>query len=85
VLAHIINLISYRRPLIAFGIPGFAFFIGGIFIGLLALTEYFSSMGSAFALSLISITLLIVGLLLMIAGLILNVLVINMRDKKINQ
>ena len=85
VLAHIINLISYRRPLIAFGIPGFVLFIAGIITGLIALTEYFSSTGFPFPLSLISITLLIVGLLLMIAALILNVLVINMKDKKINE
>jgi len=81
VLAHIINLISYRRPLIAFGVPGFVLFISGIITGLIALTEYFSSTGSPFPLSLISITLLIVGLLLMIAGLILNMLVIYLPKK----
>ena len=76
------GLISYRRPLIAFGIPGFVLFVGGIITGLIALTEYFRSTGSPFPLSLISITLLIVGLLLMIAGLILNLLVPMVQKQK---
>jgi len=82
VLAHIINLISYRRPLIAFGIPGFVLFVVGGITGLVALNEYYSSTGSPFPLSLISITLLIVGLLLMIAGLILNLLVPMVQKQK---
>jgi hypothetical protein len=81
VLAHIINLISYRRPLIAIGIPGFVLFVFGGIIGFYAVTEYYISTNFPFPLSLISLTLLIVGLLLMIAGLILNVLVIIMKKK----
>jgi glycosyltransferase involved in cell wall biosynthesis len=81
VLAHIINLISYRRPLIAFGIPGFVLFVIGGITGLIVLNEYYSSTGSPFPLSLISITFLIVGLLLMIAALILNMLVIYLPKK----
>jgi glycosyltransferase involved in cell wall biosynthesis len=82
VLAHIINLISYRRPLIALGIPGFVLFWGGVITGLIALSEYYSSTGPLSPLSLISIALLIVGELLIIAGLILNVLVWILDEKK---
>jgi glycosyltransferase involved in cell wall biosynthesis len=79
VLAHIINLISYRRPLIAFGIPGFIIFNIGIITGVIALSEFYYSTGFPFPLSLMSITFLIVGLLLMIAGLILNILIAQVK------
>jgi hypothetical protein len=82
VLAHIISLISYRRPLIAFGVPGFVLFVGGVLAGFIALSEYYSSTGAPYPLSLMSITFLIVGLLLMIAGLILNLLVPIMQKQR---
>jgi glycosyltransferase involved in cell wall biosynthesis len=75
VLASLINLISYRRPLLAFGIPGLIFIIIGLFFGSWAFTEYYSIGKFSFILSTLSGISLILGLLLVIAGLILNTLV----------
>jgi glycosyltransferase involved in cell wall biosynthesis len=80
VLARIINVISYRRPLIAFGIPGFLLFVIGVLIGSLAFTEYYITTKFPFTESMVSAALIGLGLLLIIAGLILNVLVVVLRD-----
>jgi glycosyltransferase involved in cell wall biosynthesis len=82
VLARIINLISYRRPLIAFGVPGFILFIAGFGISALSLSEYFLTTSYSLTISLIGATLLGIGLLLMVAGLILNALVAIMNKRK---
>jgi glycosyltransferase involved in cell wall biosynthesis len=75
VLVRIINLISYRRPLLAFGVPGFILFIIGLIASFYAFTEYYLTTKFPFTLSIMSIALLILGMLLIIAGLILNALV----------
>jgi glycosyltransferase involved in cell wall biosynthesis len=80
VLAHLINMISYRRPLIAFGLPGAALMLGGIFAEVYVFTELNTNgvfhdiiaFGSAFV--------ILLGMLLVIAGLILNVLVPLMKQ-----
>ena len=79
-LAHLITMISYRRPLIAFGIPGFILIVGGLTAELwvfseLRMTGVFHdvlAVGSAFVLML--------GMLLVVAGLILNVLVMRVNE-----
>jgi glycosyltransferase involved in cell wall biosynthesis len=75
VLGGIINLISYKRPLLAFGIPGFLLFICGVIIGIFSFFEYFITSKYSLTISLISAILLGLGLLLIIAGLILNAMV----------
>ena len=82
VLAGIINLISYRRPLLAFGIPGCFLLLCGVILGLFSFTEYFITSRYSLTISLMSATLMGLGLLLMIAGLILNALVIIMANKE---
>lgn len=76
VLYRIINLISYRRPLVAFGIPGFVLVIAGLIASFVAFTEYYDTSKFPFALSMVSMLFLILGLLLGIAGLILNALIV---------
>jgi glycosyltransferase involved in cell wall biosynthesis len=75
VLGSIINLISYRRPLLAFGVPGAVLFIIGLVTSSLAFTDYYSTTKFPFTLSMLSVSLLILGMLFVIAGLILNALV----------
>jgi len=82
VLAQVINLISYRRPLLAFGIPGFFLFLGGIVASSYAFTEYYLTTKFPFTLSMISIALMILGMLCITAGLILNALVAILKDHK---
>ena len=79
-LAHLINMISYRRPLIAFGIPGFILIVGGLIAELWVFAELRTTgvfhdvlaVGSAFV--------LLLGMLLVVAGLILNVLVLRVNE-----
>jgi glycosyltransferase involved in cell wall biosynthesis len=82
VLSYIIGLISYRRPLLAFGIPGCILIVCGFLAELWVFAELRTtgvfhdvlSMGSAF--------ILIFGMLLVITGLILNYLVIFVNEQK---
>nr|WP_321352434.1 glycosyltransferase family 2 protein [uncultured Methanoregula sp.] len=75
VLTQLINLISYRRPLLAFGLPGGILIIGGMLGEMWVFTELrvnnvfhdILAAGCAFV--------LVLGMLLVIAGLILNTLV----------
>jgi hypothetical protein len=82
-LTQLINLISYRRPLLAFGIPGGLLIITGLIAELWMFAElctngdgfhYVLTIGSAF--------IIVLGLLLVIAGSILNSLVIIVRECK---
>jgi glycosyltransferase involved in cell wall biosynthesis len=82
VMSRLINLISYRRPLLAFGIPGFILVIVGLIAGSLAFTDYYLTSKFSFVLSMMSAVFLIMGLLLVIAGLILNTLVVIMKEGK---
>lgn len=75
VLGGIINLISYKRPLLAFGVPGFIILFMGLITGFHAFSEYYTTNKFSFAWSMGSMLFVMVGLLLMIAGLILNTLV----------
>jgi glycosyltransferase involved in cell wall biosynthesis len=76
VLYNIIGMISYRRPLPAFGIPGFMLFFIGLIFGSWAITEYYTTTHFPFVLAMICGISVMMGLLLIIAALILNYLVI---------
>jgi glycosyltransferase involved in cell wall biosynthesis len=82
VLARIINLISYKRPLLSFGVPGFIMIVAGLISEIWVFTElyakntfyYINAIGSAFV--------LVLGMLLVIAGLILNALVMILKEER---
>lgn len=80
VLSRLVSLISYRRPLLAFGIPGFALIIGGIVTELWVFAELYARNVFHYVLAIGSAFILITGMLLMIAGLLLNTLVIIMKE-----
>ena len=82
VLYNIIGLISYRRPLPAFGIPGFMFLLLGLTFGFLAFSEYYSTSKFPFILSMGSAMFMNLGLLLISVGLILNFLVVFVKQQK---
>jgi hypothetical protein len=76
------GLISYRRPLPAFGIPGFICVILALIAGSWAFTEYYTTSKFSFTLSMGSALFLILGLLLMSVGLILNYLVVFVKEQR---
>ena len=82
VLGNIIALISYRRPLPAFGIPGFILFVIGMFSASYAFAEYYATTKFPFTLSMMSLMLLMIGLLMGIAGLILNAMIVIVRENR---
>jgi len=84
VLYNIIGMISYKRPLPTFGIPGFVLVIIGFIFGSWAITEYYATANFPFILSMICGVTVMMGLLLMIAALILNYLVIFVSKQKEN-
>lgn len=84
ILGRLINLISYRSPLLAFGIPGSILFIIGLITGFYAFAQYYLTTKFPFELSIASIAFLILSLLLLTAGLILNVLIYIFERMKIN-
>lgn len=75
VLAHIIGIIGYRRPLLTFGIGGMLFSLIGVIVGLIAFNQYYSSGKFAFFPTMCCGVSLILGMLLISSGLILNTLV----------
>jgi glycosyltransferase involved in cell wall biosynthesis len=75
-LYKIIGMISYRRPLPIFGIPGFLIVLIGLLFGSWAITEYYNTARFPFVLSMVCGIFVMTGLLLLIAALILNYLVI---------
>ena len=80
VIYNLIGLISYRRPLPAFGIPGFLLVIIGFISGSAAFSDYYLTSKFPFFVSMVSAVTLIMGLLLIIAALILNFLVMFVND-----
>jgi glycosyltransferase involved in cell wall biosynthesis len=82
VLGRIIALISYRRPLPMFGIPGFIIFIAGMITAFYAFAEYYATSKFPYVLSMGSAMLIILGLLLGISALILNAMIVIVRESK---
>jgi glycosyltransferase involved in cell wall biosynthesis len=82
VLGRIISLISYRRPLIAFGIPGFFMIVVGLLSEIWVFTVLYATGTFHYLLALGSAVILILGLLLVIAGLILNALVLILKEER---
>lgn len=83
VMSRLVTMISYRRPLLAFGIPGAVLTVGGLITELWVFTELYTKNVSHYLIGIGSAFILVVGLLLVIAGLILNTLVIILNEKAI--
>jgi hypothetical protein len=83
VIYRLIGMISYRRPLPAFGIPGFILIIVGFIAGSAAVSQYYSTAKFPFVLSMLCELFVIMGLLLIIGALILNYLVMFVREQKL--
>jgi len=82
VLAKLIGVIGYRRPLLSFGIPGLVFFVAGFLIEIYTFSQYVRAGAFHYILFTGGIAFLTLGLLLMMCGLILNSLVIIMREHR---
>lgn len=75
VLSKIIGLITYRRPLLAFGIPGFLMTMSGLITELWVFARLYGDGTFHWVLAIGSAFVIVLGLLLLIAGIILNSLV----------
>lgn len=81
VLMNIVRLISCRRPLIFFGIPGFIFTVVGLVAELYAFSEYYRAGQFHYIIFTGGIAFLMLGLLLVTSGLILYSLVQIMQGR----
>ena len=82
VLARVINMIAYQRPLLMFGVPGILFVLIGLLTASYAFSEYYATSKFSFILSMVSMLFLIMGMLMGIAGLLLNSLVTIVKENK---
>ena len=82
VLSRLITLISYKRPLVAFGIPGFLLILTGLITEIWVFEELREANIFHDVLAIGSAFVLVLGMLLLIAGLILNTLVIIMCENR---
>ncbi|MBR1368263.1 hypothetical protein RJ53_01630 [Methanocalculus chunghsingensis] len=80
VFTRLVGMIGYRRPLLSFGVPGFAFFTVGFLMEIYTFSTFVGIGQFNYILFTGGIALLTLGLLLLVCGLILNSLVILMKD-----
>jgi len=80
VMSRLVNLISYRRPLLTFGIPGLVLTMVGLITEIWVFTEFYTNQVFHYIVALGSGIILIVGILFVISGLILNTLVLIMKE-----
>ncbi|QYZ79854.1 glycosyltransferase family 2 protein [Methanofollis formosanus] len=85
VLATIVGLIGYKRPLFSFGIPGLLLICIGIGSGIYTFSEFYETAQFHFIVFMVGISALLLGLLLMTAGLILRSLVQIMKSTQSRQ
>ena len=72
VLSNIINLISYQRPLISFGIPGVILMVIGTFLAFWTLSIYTAYGVFPYSMTVICGVILLLGLMLINTALVLN-------------
>lgn len=72
ILSHVIGFISYKRPMLAFGIPGIIFALIGVLLGVYTFSTYYTEGVFHYIVYMVSMVTLILGLLLVITGLIMN-------------
>ncbi len=82
VLTRTIDLITRKRPLLMFGLPGTCFVIIGLLFASQAFNEYYITSKFSFSTSMISMLLLVIGMFMGIAGLLLNTLVSIINEQK---
>jgi len=82
VLSNIISFVSYKRPIIFFGIPGAIMALIGLASGIYILSEYVRTAAFHYILFMVSIAFLGFGMVLITSGLILNSLVRLMNSKE---
>jgi len=75
VLTNIISLISYRRPLLSFGVPGLLIVLAGFVIGGYVFSRFVNYGVFHYILFMIVAFLFVLGLLLITTGIILNSLI----------
>lgn len=80
VLATIVGLIGYKRPLLTFGIPGLLLTCAGIGSGIYAFSVFYETSQLHYIIFTLGISSLFLGLLLITTGLILNSLVQIMKS-----
>ncbi|MCK8519870.1 glycosyltransferase family 2 protein [Methanoculleus sp. 7T] len=80
VLATIVGLIGYKRPLLSFGIPGFLLAGVGVSAGIYTFSSFYETSQFHYIIFTLGFSALFLGLLLMTTGLILNSLVQIMRS-----
>lgn len=83
VMSRLVTLISYRRPLLAFGIPGAALTLGGLITALWVFTELYTNHVLHYIIGIGSAFILVFGTLLLFGGLILNTLVLILKEREI--
>jgi glycosyltransferase involved in cell wall biosynthesis len=87
VLSRVVVLISLKQPLLLLGVPGFAFIVGGLYLGVRVLLRYDEfgqlAVGNAFG----AVLLLLVGLLTIFTALMLQAMKELMRGEvtRLNQ
>ena len=72
VLARIFVMISDRRPLLFFGIPGVIMTIAGILAGIKVTNTYFSGLGFEPGTAIVSTLLVLAGIFSTFTGIVLN-------------
>ncbi len=82
VLSRLIDLITRKRPLLMFGLPGICFVVIGLLFASQAFNEYYLTSKFSFSTSMISMLLLVIGMFMGIAGLLLNTLVSIINEQK---
>ena len=82
IFGHIIGIISYRRPLLSFGIPGFFLTVIGLAGELYTFSEYFAKGSFHYVIFIVGLVGIILGLLLVTSALILNSLVLIVKSQK---
>ena len=82
VLSRLIDLITRKRPLLMFGLPGFFLVIAGLLSASQAFNEYYITSKFSFSLSMASMLLLVTGMFMGIAGLLLNTLVSIIEEQR---
>jgi glycosyltransferase involved in cell wall biosynthesis len=84
ILSNLVGIIGYRRPLIAFGVPGVILVLFGSYMGLWAMADYLANRVFPFSLTAIGGVSLIIGLTFLNTALILNSIVQLMQQSPKN-
>ena len=83
VMANLIGEIGYRRPLMLFGVLGFACILVGASAGFWALSFYYMTNMLPFGPTIAAVLFVILGMLLLVSGLILNSLIAIMKRQRL--